>query len=116
MKKKSQSLGFTVIELMIAVVIISILAAIAIPAYQNYVARARISEALQFAEAAKTSVAEYYQNTGAFPDSNSKAGVPVSINNAHVTSVQITNGGVINVGITYANGLSGTLTLTPSLN
>ncbi|VDY05994.1 protein of unknown function [Thiomonas sp. Bio17B3] len=69
MKKQLQQ-GFTLIELMIVVAIIGILAAIAIPAYQDYTIRAQVSEGLSLADGAKTALAEYYTNTGAFPPNN----------------------------------------------
>ena len=59
--------GFTLIELMIVVAIIGILAAVAIPQYQNYVARAQVSEALVLASGAKTAIAEYRSTTGEWP-------------------------------------------------
>src|SRR5262249_41511414 len=65
MKKVQQ--GFTLIELMIVVAIIGILAAIAIPAYQDYTVRSKVTEMINAAGVCKTSVAEYYQSLGAFP-------------------------------------------------
>ena len=73
---KSVQKGFTLIELMIVVAIIAILAAIAIPAYQNYLIRAQVSEGAVLASASETALAEYYQNTGKFPSTAASAGLP----------------------------------------
>ena len=74
---KQQS-GFTLIELMIVVAIIGILAAIAIPAYQDYTVRAKVSEVLGIASAAKTSISEYYSTMGKMPADANAAGVNTS--------------------------------------
>ena len=73
MKKVQQ--GFTLIELMIVVAIIGILAAIAIPAYQDYTIRAQVSEGLNLGGGAKTAVSEFYQDRGAWPSDNANAGL-----------------------------------------
>ncbi|MEQ8288807.1 MAG: pilin [Gammaproteobacteria bacterium] len=66
MKKQLQK-GFTLIELMIVVAIIGILAAVAIPSYQDYTARAQVTEAVNLAAGFKTGLAEYYADTGTWP-------------------------------------------------
>ncbi|WP_085918496.1 pilin [Halomonas sp. CSM-2] len=73
---KGTQQGFTLIELMIVVAIIGVLASIAIPQYQNYTARAQVSEAFNLASAYKTTMSEFYAVRGRFPDSNEEAGLP----------------------------------------
>ena len=73
--------GFTLIELMIVVAIIGILAAVAIPQYQNYVARAQVAEGLALASGAKTAVAEYRMTTGEWPVDNEEVGLPTDATN-----------------------------------
>ena|SRR5690348_8379078 len=72
---KTMQKGFTLIELMIVVAIIAILAAIAIPAYQDYVIRSQVSEGMSLADGAKTAVAEFYSNYGHYPLNNTSAGL-----------------------------------------
>ena len=88
--------GFTLIELMIVVAIIGILAAIAIPAYQDYVIRSQVSEGLAMAGAAKASVAEFYANRGVWPANNDVAGVGAAadIRGKYVDQITIANGGI----------------------
>jgi len=91
---KNMQKGFTLIELMIVVAIIAILAAIAIPAYQNYLIRSQVSEGAVLTDGAKTAVAEYYSNHGAWPTNNSAAGLTpaASIGGKYVSSVTVTSG------------------------
>ncbi|WP_043770914.1 pilin [Algiphilus aromaticivorans] len=76
MKQAQQ--GFTLIELMIVVAIIGILAAIAIPAYQDYTVRAKMTEAVTAIGSAKASVSEFFISEGAFPAGNDEAGITVT--------------------------------------
>ncbi|EPH7801988.1 pilin [Neisseria gonorrhoeae] len=86
--------GFTLIELMIVIAIVGILAAVALPAYQDYTARAQVSEAILLAEGQKSAVTEYYLNNGKWPADNGAAGVasPSDIKGKYVESVTVTNG------------------------
>ncbi|ENX3890059.1 pilin, partial [Neisseria gonorrhoeae] len=86
--------GFTLIELMIVIAIVGILAAVALPAYQDYTARAQVSEAILLAEGQKSAVTEYYLNNGEWPKDNTSAGVasPADIKGKYVESVTVANG------------------------
>ncbi|HGO8572296.1 TPA: pilin [Neisseria meningitidis] len=86
--------GFTLIELMIVIAIVGILAAVALPAYQDYTARAQVSEAILLAEGQKSAVTEYYLNHGKWPSDNSAAGVASSstIKGKYVEKVEVKNG------------------------
>jgi type IV pilus assembly protein PilA len=109
--------GFTLIELMIVIAIIGILAAIAIPAYQNYTIRAQVTEGLTLADGWKTAISEYYANTGNWPVLSNLTGNVASA--GKYESVTVTTGGVIL--ITYGGQantkISGsTLSLEPYTN
>ncbi|ENS6391372.1 pilin, partial [Neisseria gonorrhoeae] len=99
--------GFTLIELMIVIAIVGILAAVALPAYQDYTARAQVSEAILLAEGQKSAVTEYYLNHGIWPKDNTSAGVasPASnIKGKYVQKVEVNNGVVTADGTDGANG------------
>jgi len=110
-----QQRGFTLIELMIVIAIIGILAAIAIPAYQDYTVRSKVSEGLNLAGAAKLAVAETYDSSGKLPGTNLLAGLPQegSITGTYVSKITVSslsNTGLVT--ITYNTSVGG----NPSAN
>jgi type IV pilus assembly protein PilA len=108
---KTTQKGFTLIELMIVVAIIGILAAIAIPAYQDYTIRARVTEGLSLADSAKTAVAETFQSNPTLPMVTGWAAPAASTNVASVSLAAAT--GVITITYTAAAG-GGTILVSPN--
>lgn len=92
---KSLQKGFTLIELMIVVAIIAILAAIAIPAYQNYLIRSQVSEGTTLADGAEVAIAEFHANSGRWPGNSESAGIAAtasSISGKYVSSLAVSSG------------------------
>ena len=101
--KQAKQIGFTLVELMIVVAIIGILAAVAIPSYQDYTARAQVSEAVQISSSFRNGLAEYYQNTALWPMNITAVG--------STTSGTYTASTVISTGA----GTTGTIVVTSTL-
>jgi type IV pilus assembly protein PilA len=97
--KKMQ--GFTLIELMIVIAILGILLAIAIPAYQDYTIRAKVSEGINLAASAKLGISEYVQSEGDWPADNAAAGLNATIKGNDVSGVAVADGIIT---ITYGDG------------
>lgn len=110
--KKSN--GFTLIELMIVVAIIGILAAVAIPAYQDYTRRARVAEGLELASGLKQAVVEYYGSLSTWPANNTTAGASPTISGNAVTSVQILSGVITITYNSKVDPTGNTLTISPT--
>jgi type IV pilus assembly protein PilA len=123
-KVPSRQAGLTIIELMIVIAIISIIMIIAIPVYQQYTARARVTEGLSLAAPIKNKIAEHYQTNSEWPDSNSNAGVPPAseYETEYVETIEISQSaqdGTITItyktsGIPEVTAATNTLIMTPT--
>ena len=103
--------GFTLIELMIVVAIIGILAAIAIPAYQNYTIRAQVTEGLTLADGWKTAIAEYYANTGNMPAAIGNLAGTQQSTGKYEASILVSGGAIV---ITYGGSANSKITVAGS--
>ena len=111
--KKQQS-GFTLIELMIVVAIVGILAAIAIPAYKDYMTRSKVSECAATLGSCKTSIAEFAASRGSLPGSTASAGCSTTASQ-YCHNLSVASGGIASITVQNTGSADGcVLSLTPS--
>lgn len=99
-KTLNKNTGYTFLELLIVLAIISILSAVALPAYNSYINRAQISESLLLTSTVRNAIANYYKYTGRLPADNFSVGVSNSINSKYIQNVQVENGAI---HVTFSN-------------
>lgn len=109
--------GFTLIELMIVVAIIGILAAIALPAYQNYTARAQASEALTATAGIRADLAVFFSEEGDFPESPSDVHTDIdALDGRYFSAATLNDEGQISVAFDEGTNSGSSMTITPSTN
>lgn len=93
-RNSSRELGFTLIELMLVVSIIGILAAVAIPAYQDYIIKSKLAEAAELVNPVRQAVSQYYDRWGQFPKNNAAAGLPPAnaLRGKYVAEIEVRDG------------------------
>lgn len=115
LKMRSRMKGFTLLEMMLVIAIIGVMATLAIPAYQDYLVRARVMEGLQMSMPARMAVNEVYMSTHDFPVSQQAATYQSPEPSKNIENISIASGtGVITISYTQQAG-GGTLVLTPSV-
>lgn len=112
---KNSNSGFTLIELMIVVAIVGILAAVALPAYQDYTRRARVVEGLSLVAGIKAAVSEYRASQNVWPDSNDDVGITGVVSGGAIKDISVGSDGVISIAYNEKVGLDQTLILRPEL-
>jgi type IV pilus assembly protein PilA len=107
MSMRKRSTGFTLVELMMVVGTIGLLAAIALPAYQDYIQRSKMVDVFVIADIGRRAVAEYYERWGVFPDGNAQAGLaaPEAYRSRYVRDMRIEQGAV-KLAITFGGAFS----------
>lgn len=109
-----RSLGFTLLEMMLVIALIGVMATLAIPAYQDYMVRARVSEGVSLSMPARLAVHEYYSNYHSLPENPNVLNFQVPEATMSVSQISIGTHGVVSIAYTEQGG-NGTLLFTPTV-